>query len=677
MATFKSLVRNDKLSQPVHNSFKIGKWRKAWQESGEPTEDLMFFQAGEHTAELLSDIRARLSKVLYNMPHISADELAKALAGISTRDRALVREQGVSELLESQESIYSYTSTKNVMNNPLQLQEAAEAAVSGLSKAMITAIKHKTNTNSKSAENSKQAKLNLTKSLYFLSQVYDATVDYWSCVLWRDFEFRFAKKNDHKICLYSQPKTADEIAFESSSNRRDRLLSQAGGFLHTSNMHSYFMEDQCIYPKKHKGKWHIKRKSLKHLRESTWYSYTVCQYYRSLLEDYFPSVLIKSETKHGYSIDNLLVIWVQLSIYCSEALDTSIENGIPNDYKTTLSLNPTVNCAELCRELSLSTNIDLKVVERVISALTFNEESNFDLWETPLVRLQDNDILMVVGAVIDPNIVRICETWATLLDMDVSAKGPEFEKHTFSRIDEALSNCTLPIAYQNPEINIILHAEGDSEEVDLAFMVGSTVYLCEAKCIFSPDKSSRYLRTKQILKDATKQITRKAAFFRSNIVECFKQLNWPFDAQANYDVFPIVINSNFAYVGYMFDEVPILDIGILCDYFNKPIAPIITDPQNGYEHLAWFVLYDDVTGLYSNLKEYLKRPPHIIRNKGDFVYRQTTMPQVGEKSTLAMLANLIPKQKSVIEFTEVESAFKVECVPDITQKLEELGDGYL
>ncbi len=232
-----------------------------------------------------------------------------------------------------------------------------------------------------------------------------------------------------------------------------------------------------------------------------------------------------------------------------------------------------------------------------------------DLWRKPLIRLNDDEFIFILEAIIHPIGIRCIEGWLSECGVDLQGKGVGYEKYIKDTLQFAIEkNSFLSDSFlmaEKEEISV----NGTSEEIDLLFKIDNLIILGEAKCVVVNDSAISYWHSIEIIKKASEQAIRKVDFIKKNIKEVFKSLGWEYDENIIFKFQPLVIMSNFTGVGYSFFGVPVIDTLILNSYFEKNISPLLSISEN--EHIAYLKLYENKKDLIDNFSTYINNPPSI------------------------------------------------------------------
>jgi hypothetical protein len=125
------------------------------------------------------------------------------------------------------------------------------------------------------------------------------------------------------------------------------------------------------------------------------------------------------------------------------------------------------------------------------------------------VRCAD-DYWLVIPCIHSVQLEPIVEGWMRQGGLKLERRGPEFERFcrellrifvARSPIKEAVTLVNQPVQFSPPG--------EQGEEIDLVIVIADTVLLVEAKCILWPDDPFQFIRYRETIERAVKQIKRK------------------------------------------------------------------------------------------------------------------------------------------------------------------------
>lgn len=148
------------------------------------------------------------------------------------------------------------------------------------------------------------------------------------------------------------------------------------------------------------------------------------------------------------------------------------------------------------------------------------------------------------------------------------------------------------------------------EEIDLVFIVGSSIILGEIKCSLFPSEPLEIYRFFRTIDSASKQVKRKADFVEKNITEVLRIIGRE-DMIENIDkikISPIVI-TNLPYgSGLQINNVPITDQRILSTYIRRIQDVFVSQSEKDGTNAKQAIFYNSEEEAETNIIPFLKSP---------------------------------------------------------------------
>lgn len=607
--SFINKIRENKISSPIRQDFKMVEWNNAVKNTALEHE---IYEAGIFFHELLLGIRNILKDMNGYNKTISRTEFLKLFTGLANRANVTMANMANSH---SNKLDVNKTHTdlelmsKKYNNNPLEISFSIEEIAIGTVDGMFYNILGHLKDNEPEIQHSfnDEHVIESIKLENMLSQLYYNFEQYWNSILYG--QMSFSKVGD-EIKLRGIPELM--IPYVISNNRRAKL--------HVSNMLTYnsifldAIQNKIFLTFNGKSVAYDKFKNL-NIRNKN----TILMNHISFIDktiEFFPENL----PNKSFTIFDVIQVFVQLSSLCNDLLsglpknDEIKKNGVAKLKK----YSPTINVNQLINKLSKVLNTSKPKIIEILDLLTFTGEfkknaPRADLWRSPLIKLNEDEYLIVIEPILHPVGVRCFEGWLQNLGVSLDIKGAEFESFIKQGIKDNISENPLKLSYDIMELEAknsdTLRINGEEEEIDLLLRIDNLIVLAEAKCVSTADSSISYWHTLKAIKKGSEQAERKLRFVQRNFIDICRKLNWEFDAEAEYKFQPLVIVSSGIGAGFDLFGTPIIDTTILNNYLRSPIYPLVSlDHDN---HLAYLKLYETTSDFVSNFKTYVTHPPAI------------------------------------------------------------------
>lgn len=281
---------------------------------------------------------------------------------------------------------------------------------------------------------------------------------------------------------------------------------------------------------------------------------------------------LSSWADHPLSVNGTNVTITQLiqSLWVIDQLSQTMLNKLSfrriTSYKniSDLSLRIRVDC--LKEALMACLGVDKITASALVTHLSIDPQDtgkcfNEGLWLHPLVKLDDNELLIVKPSVKYGSTIRFAEkTLQTLLGSDLSKTtdpGIAFENELRVATNKKLN--------ENPIIkdficlqHAIRRKREDEEEIDMLLRIGKVVIVVEAKCFLAPSEPIERFNHLKRLEDAAVQAERKAKWVQKNISKFASLLTY--DQPQDLEVIPLVILNQRVGSGLFINGVQITDI---------------------------------------------------------------------------------------------------------------------
>ncbi len=607
--SFINKIRDNKILSPIRPDFKIEEWHNAKKNTALEQE---VYEAGVFIYELLSTIRKILKEMNDYNSSISRTEFLKLFSGLANRTNVTMVNM-TNSFFKNLNINKNYTDlgilSQKFNNNPLEIEFSVHEIIIGTIDGMFYNVLGHLNDDEHEILHcfDDNHVIESIKMENQLSQLYYNFEQYWNCILYG--QMSFTRVND-EVKLKSVPELI--IPYVISDNRKSKL--------HISN--TLLLENTILNSIKDKIFLTFKNKSISYdkfsnLNEKN--KQNIILNYISFMDKslrFLPNEL----PNKSFTIDDVIRVFVQLSSLCNDLLNVFPKNDEikKNGVIRLKKYSPTIKTQQLTNKLSKVLNISISKTSEILDFLTFNGElkkntPRADFWRNPLIKLNENDFLIIIEPILHPVGVRCFEGWLLRAGVSVDVKGKEFESFIKSCIKENISKNPLKLSYDIMELETknkdTLSINGEEEEIDLLFRVENLIILAEAKCVTTSDSPISYWYTLKAIKKGSEQAERKLSFVQRNFGDICKKLNWEFDSKCEYQFQSLVIVSSGVGAGFDIFGTPIIDTVIFNNYLKSPTFPLISLDHN--KHLAHLSLYESKSDFVSNFKTYISHPPAI------------------------------------------------------------------
>jgi hypothetical protein len=274
---------------------------------------------------------------------------------------------------------------------------------------------------------------------------------------------------------------------------------------------------------------------------------------------------------------------------------------------TLLQFAPGIQTAEITRAIVKAVGLSAEQAAAIVTLWSFDGTHRSDLWQRPLVPIDEDTVVVVTAALYQPNLYWVIDYWLRVGGMDMALRGPAFETEVRSTLRESNK---LPTCHVYPT-SLTLRGDSGYEELDVVIQIGHTVVLAEVKCSLSPAEPYDFTKWTELLSEASTQVKRKAAYARANISHLAKALGTTLPP-SDLRVVPAIVTNLPMMTGHALD-VPVTDIHVLRRYIAEgyldhfPMRVPGSGIQGGQRN--WF--YTSPEEAANNVGAYLVTPPQL------------------------------------------------------------------
>ena len=215
--------------------------------------------------------------------------------------------------------------------------------------------------------------------------------------------------------------------------------------------------------------------------------------------------------------------------------------------------------------------------------------------------------IIPIIATMDTNIEFFIPTLLDFKDIELKKKGKIFENYLYEELKKTDVDYDLTLS---PGAGTIFQVDSHNEEIDLFFVFGTDLYICEAKNTVYLDDYSKIYNYYRLVQDAALQIKRKENFIKNNL-DIF--LNKYFPNKEISNIYSIVISNQLEYSGECINDVQIVDSSSFLVYFKYDRPRIIHSGNDIDENILTYLeeqrYFDSKKQAYNNFQKYLKELP--------------------------------------------------------------------
>jgi len=311
------------------------------------------------------------------------------------------------------------------------------------------------------------------------------------------------------------------------------------------------------------------------------------------------------------TIREILAAWNVLA-----TLGAVLEEEIPKDSEVKtiqklIQFAPTFPKAELIHAVRKATGLSQSKASSIVNLFLFDGNVRTDPWFKPLIPLSEERCTVLIPALSAPNLIRSIESWMKAGGIDLTRRGDAFEKCVRESVRDALAESRhMSKSFVNTKSHEI-NADGEREEIDFIWVIGSKVIVGEVKCVVYPASAMEFYKYFEVLKGATIQARRKSGFVSANLEKFLCVLN--IDPKADYSSFvvqPLVITNLPLGAGIPLNGVPISDEYILMKYIEGKHDFFVSTTADGHSKALFEKTYhSSEEEAESNIISYLLNPP--------------------------------------------------------------------
>jgi hypothetical protein len=613
--SFREAVRQLFVKQPTQFGFSKKDWDSFFQSIESTTDDdRQLYEAGLWFFKHLEAVRKKLME--FPEPSLDKDTIYRMYVGMINRDHAVIRNAYHRDLLKKESSPISSGAMieKHLPigpgGSPVHLRGAIETEVSAIRYPLAEAYKAKLTLN---RPHSDLEVIKTIKARLNLAILYDNLSDLWEECLWNGWSVSTRAEVD----LILPPVSREFISKVVSEHRSDSLLMELTwrSMRYWAGLTTDLKQPELNRLRVTRFKTNKRKREIKLgcLKDSQFPPLTLLANIAAE-ELYWNEILLQPLPKiANLTIRDLLSVWTILgSLGSVLEADFTEDTGV-NTIRKLLEFAPVIPVSELKEAVVRATGLQYSKVLIALDLFFFKGNVREDPWFRPIIQLPNEECTVIIPGLTVPNLIRSIESWMRDGGLDLSGRGGAFEDYVRTRIsgEASSSRCFSKSIVRNRPLRIT--ADGKSEEIDLVWIIGSTILIGEVKCALYPASALEYYKYFGILSEAAAQAKRKATFISNNKEKLLAALKVNgVHAAGGFVVQPLVIINLPLGVGFPIEGVPVVDTYVLSRYIEGHQKFFVqTSLEGEAEALFEKTFYSTANEAQYNIVPYLLHPPLI------------------------------------------------------------------
>ncbi len=649
-------MQEGKIRQPTQRDFNPDRWTRSFQSFKTPSEnDNRVYTAGLWFYDALSKIRQRLEN--YQLTGLENNAFRRLFVAFANQQYAVV-------VHASDEDMQAHAGKTITAGNlrertlpigpngrQVNLYDAIESLVSALKYPL--AETYQSGGKLQGSNVSDLEILAIVQARLSLANIYAVLSDLWAECLWNEWSVNI----EGAVDIIQPPLTSEYMSVELSQYRRDILLVQLSGQILRlwDNLPIAIKQAELGRPRII-GIERIGKKKRFKIGPLSDLSIVPHNFMMEIAAEqlYWDELLLQPLPRiEPITIRELLLMWDVLI-----SLGKVLEHRLREDtgaatVNSLLEFAPKIEIREIINAINKATNISYGRVLKAVELFTYSGSTKQDPWVTPLIPISSKECCVIIPALTLPNLIRSIEHWMKECGFDVSTRGASFENYMRSEVVDFAKKSKIISGMKVYPSSLEVNVGNEKEQIDLACFWRNTVIIGEIKCSIYPATPMEFYNYYSVLKSATDQAKRKAAFVRDHLRDLLGKLG----VQDNFNiadiiVHPIVLTNLEIGVGVPIDGVPIVDSGILKIYFKGSQEFFVTTSKEDGTKAAYVnVYYSNEEEAENNLIDYLSMPLSfkISRKLLDVKINPIPMLSKSDSSKKACYTRLFVKENKLAE----------------------------
>lgn len=312
----------------------------------------------------------------------------------------------------------------------------------------------------------------------------------------------------------------------------------------------------------------------------------------------FLDVKMKLEKLGGFTIEEVLGVWVALQYICFETMSKAKrQKGVIYTKEEMGCIPRKFRKGDLEQYLVKLTGMKLISVQKVLNAFEVDWLRYNDIWTLPIYRIGDYYCLPFYP-IVNSMPYNLIEDLMQRGGYDLEQRGTDFEQYVHKMI-------TLANDHHYEMKCVAARRYGEKkEEIDLIVALRDIVVLAEAKCIHYSMEPQNYGNAWERLTGGAEQALKKVAYMKEH-PELFKDLG----DVTKKRIIPVVLTNYPIYAGYEHKGVYVIDSHSFISYFT---AGYITKREMGKDSnpiVDAKYFYRSETEFSANFEDYLRENP--------------------------------------------------------------------
>lgn len=614
MSIFEKKIKDGEISQPIHKTFSLKKWNSEFAAISNKTgRDEMLYNAGIWIFQRLDRIRKEAMKIQFTT---SKEKQIRIHIGYINRTYQVVRERTkVSNNIKENTIICEQLVQAKISGNTTGIDLNPDALLTTCidgSRFPLVAALVSGDSSAKLLDLTADNILNNEQNIMMLGQYYSYLEDAWKEILWNNYIFE-ESNNFIRIrpCgdVYSQARSVSDY-------RKQALMIQ-----NISSTINHWKTKLTSYQKQQLSKSPVasiigcgKKRRIKVDMKNT-------------LSDSPPYTLIARILWHEEYLEDILETDLPLleSVTLKMLLDSweimgsvvkRLAENFPND-TSVFALGslyvyaPSITKKEAEDILQSTINCSKNIAKSIIKFLTFDPNSESELWSNPFISIDDK-LYPLVSPLLHGNLVRNVEIWMKLGGLDLSERGYLFESQARKEINNSIKSSTI---LKNATCNDKSIKLGpNKEEIDIVIAIGNKLLIGEAKCTTYATEAMDYYHFFNTLKYASEQANRKTEIAKEHLNELISKIyGTAYLKDCEFELYPFILTNLTLGVGFCIDDVPVHDLLTLTKYIAEPKweKMVMFSPDGSKTVGETIEFYTNQEEAVNNLATYLKNIPQI------------------------------------------------------------------
>jgi hypothetical protein len=253
--------------------------------------------------------------------------------------------------------------------------------------------------------------------------------------------------------------------------------------------------------------------------------------------------------------------------------------------------------------------------KRLVEFFTFRGAPGQEIWASPLVPVGSTTVAPVFAAVVSPNLRRLVDIWMRQVGLDLGKRGPAFEAHVRANAVDSIasSNVLAGHAVCIKDSYTFRPPADREEEIDLLFVIGSTVFVGEAKCVLEPTEAKGVAMHRKTVLGAANQIERKAQALLDNREAFVADVRrFGITLPTDFAIVRLIIVSTAAHVGTPANGVPVVDEYILEKFLVGELEDVaVKGGDLEIQQRVKTIFYTDLAEAQAKASQYFAQPPQL------------------------------------------------------------------